>query len=252
MPDPLVPGAPGAIGAPGALVALRGVRKDYSALRPLRILALDLHAGRTTAVLGVDAAAAEVLVNLITATSLPDDGEVRVFDRPTAEVTDSDTWIGLLDHFGILSERAVLVEPLTVRQNLTMPHSLDVDAPPTDVRAKVDALVEELGLDRAAQDQRVGDASRAVRARVRLGRALALSPKVLLAEHPSALVDEEDAAALAADIARIVTARHIACLVMTADRAFANAVTGHVLELEPTTGELRRPSMLKRLFGRSR
>jgi ABC-type lipoprotein export system ATPase subunit len=236
---------------PGALVTLRSVRKDYAALRPLRIRALDLHAGRTTALLGVDAAAAEVLVNLITATSLPDEGDVHVFGRLTTEVEDSDTWIGLLDHFGIVSERAVLVEPLTVRQNLTMPHSLDVDDPPAEVRAKVDALVEEIGLDRAALDQRVGEAARTVRARVRLGRALALGPTVLLAEHPNAMVEAADAAALAADMARIVAARNVAVLVMTADRVFAHAVTDQVLELQPATGELRRPSMLRRIFGRA-
>ena len=237
--------APGA----GALVVLRGVRKEYSALRPLRIRALHLYAGRTTALLGVDAAAAEILVNLITATSLPDEGDVHVFGRPTAEVKDSDTWIGLLDHFGILSPRAVLVEPLTVKQNLTMPHTLLVDDPPAEVRAKVEALADEMGLARAALEQPVGAASKDVRARVRLGRALALDPTVLLAEHPSALVEAGDAAALAADLARIAAARRLACLVMTADRAFANAVADEVFELVAATGDLKPPSLLKRLFG---
>jgi len=231
------------------LVSIHGVSKDYRGLRPLRIAELHLHPGRVTALLGVDAAAAEVLVNLITATSLPDAGEVRVLGRSTAEVTDKDDWIGLLDAFGILSERAVLVEPLSVGQNLTMPHSLEVDDPPADVREKVARLVEEIGLDPAAVDQAVGQAAKAVRARVRLGRALALEPKVLLVEHPSTLVEEGEAEALAADLARIVEARNVACLVMTADRAFAHAVTKEVLELHPATGKLKPASAWKRIFG---
>jgi ABC-type transporter Mla maintaining outer membrane lipid asymmetry ATPase subunit MlaF len=245
-----VPDAPSAATSGDVLVSLQGVHKDYSALRPLRIRELHLLRGRATALLGVDAAAAEVLVNLVTATSLPDEGEVRVFGRATAEVTDSDTWIGLLDHFGILSERAVLVEPLTVGQNLTMPFSLDVDAPSVDLRDKVAALAADVELDAAALAQRVGEASRAVRARVRLGRALALGPTVLLAEHPNALVETEDTAALAATLKRLVAARDLACVVITADRAFASAVTDHVLELHPATGELRPPSLLRKLLGR--
>lgn len=233
---------------PDAPVALRRVRKDYQSLRPLRIRELDVHAGRVTALLGIDAGAAEILVNLITATSLPDDGEVRVFGHATRDITDKDTWVGQLDHFGILSERAVLVEPLTVEQNLTMPHSLEVDHPPDDVRAKVAALAEELELGRDALAQVTGEASRDVRARVRLGRALALEPKVLLAEHPSAMVEAGDVEALAAALARAVEARGIACLVMTADRAFAHKVTRHVLELHPATGDLKPPSLLRRLF----
>ena len=231
------------------LVSLRTVTKEYRSLRPLRIERLELRQGQTTALLGLDQAAAEILVNLITAATLPDTGEVRIFGRATAEVTDSDTWIGLLDHFGVMSERAVLVEALSVGQNLTMPHSLEVDDPPADVRQKVAALVEELGLDRAALDRPVGEAPKAVRARVRLGRALALGPKVLLAEHPSTLVDAQEAKALAADLARVASGRKVACLVITADPSFAHAVTKHVLLLEPATGRLKPASRLRRWFG---
>jgi len=221
------------------VVSLRAVRKDYQSLRPLRIDRLELMRGRTTALLGLDQSAAEVLVNLITATTLPDAGEVRIFGSATVDITDSDAWIGLLDYFGILSERAVLVEPLSVEQNLTMPYSLEVDDPPADVREKVARLAEEVGLEREALGGAVGGASKAVRARVRLGRALALGPSVLLAEHPSALVDVGETAALAADLLRAVSGRDVACLVLTADERFARAVTKAVFALEPATGRLR-------------
>ena len=235
---------------PDVLVSLRTVTKEYRSLRPLRIERLELRQGQTTALLGLDQAAAEILVNLITATTLPDAGEVRIFGRATAEVTDSDTWIGLLDHFGILSERAGLVDALSVGQNLTMPHSLEVDDPPPDVREKVAALVEELGLAREALDSPVGEASKAVRARVRLGRALALGPEVLLAEHPSTLVDPLEATALAADLARVASRRKVACLVMTADPSFAHALTRDVLELHPASGKLKPSARWHRWLGR--
>ncbi len=230
------------------LVSIRAVTKDYRSLRPLRVEQLDLWPGQTTALLGMDAAAAEVLVNLITTTTLPDAGEVCVFGRATTEVKDRDAWIDLLDHFGILSERAVLVDSLSVRQNLLMPHSLEVDEPSEEVCEKVARMVEEIGLDASVLDQPAGEVGKAVRARVRLGRALALKPRVLLVEHPSTLVDEHEAKDLATDLARVVAARKVACLVMTADRAFAYAVTDRVLELEAATGRLRPPSRWKRFF----
>jgi ABC-type transporter Mla maintaining outer membrane lipid asymmetry ATPase subunit MlaF len=232
------------------LVSLRTVSKNYRGLRPLRIEQLDLRQGQKIALLGLDQAAVGVLIDLITATTLPDTGEVRIFGRATTKVTDSDKWIALLDQFGVLSERAVLLEPLSVWQNLVMPHSLELDDPPAGVREKVDVLAKELGFNRVVLDQPVGEASKAVRARVRLGRALALDPKVLLTEHPNLLVDRHEVKALANDLAQLTSLRNVACLVMTFDRAFAYAVTNEVLTLEPSTGYLNSTRGWRRLFRR--
>ena len=96
------------------LVALRAVRKDHHALRPLRVERLELREGETVAIVGLDAAAAEVLVNLITGAMLPDAGEIAVFGTPTGQIGDADAWFGLLDRIGTLGERVLLLDELTV------------------------------------------------------------------------------------------------------------------------------------------
>ena len=95
-------------------IDVRDVQKDYHALRPLRVRALEVRDGESIVLLGFDRAAAEVLVNLITAATVPDAGEVRVFGRPTAAIQDADTWLFSLDCFGIVSDRAVLLDNMTV------------------------------------------------------------------------------------------------------------------------------------------
>src|SRR5688572_4785702 len=91
------------------IVSLRDVSKDYGGLRPLRVERLDLRQGETVALLGLDRAAASVLVDLVTAASLPDSGVVEILGKSTKEIADPDTWLRELDRFGILSERAVLL-----------------------------------------------------------------------------------------------------------------------------------------------
>jgi ABC-type sulfate/molybdate transport systems ATPase subunit len=81
-----------------------------------------------------------------------------------------------------------------------------------------------------------------------LGRALAINPKVLLAEHPNATLDREDAARFGADLKRIVNARGIAALVLTADQEFARAAADEVLVLHPATGTLKSSSGWRRWF----
>jgi ABC-type transporter Mla maintaining outer membrane lipid asymmetry ATPase subunit MlaF len=232
-----------------ALVELRGVSKDYHALRPLRIHQLDLRQGRSLAVLGLDLAMAEVLVNLITGANLPDTGEVRVFGRATRDVTSADEWVSTLDGFGLISERAVLVEQFTAEQNLAMPLSLEVDDMSPALRRQVRAIAEEVSFPADTLGELTGSLSAAWKLRLRLGRALALGPRVLLAEHPNASLDAEAAAAFAADFARIIRSRQLASLVLTADRAFAGAVADEVLTLEPATGALKAVTGWRRWFG---
>jgi putative ABC transport system ATP-binding protein len=220
------------------LVRLRNVVKHYHGLRPLRMRHFDLLPGQTVALLGLDAAMAEVLVSLLTAGSLPDEGEVHVFGDPTTAVTDRESWMRMLDRFGLVSERSVLLDQLTAEQNLAIPLSLEIHRMTDGLRNDVHRLAEEVRLDSEMLTRPLGELSPAARLRVRLGRALALSPSVLLAEHPNAAVAPPEARAFAADLARVARTRRLATLVMTADRTFARAVAEQVLELVPASGDL--------------
>jgi predicted ABC-type transport system involved in lysophospholipase L1 biosynthesis ATPase subunit len=118
------------------VLELADVVKDYRSLRPLRLERLAVAAGESVAIVGLDRAMAEVFVNLVTGAALPDRGEVKVFGRATSAIEDSAGWLTLVDRFGIVSERAVLLDALDVLQNLSMPFTLDIEPPPQDVRLR--------------------------------------------------------------------------------------------------------------------
>ena len=232
----------------GAAIELRDVQKEYRSLRPLRVRTLDVREGDSIALLGFDRGAAEVFVNLITGATVPDAGEVRVFGRPTVAIEDARSWLTSLDCFGILSERAVVLDNMTVEENLTMPLTISLHDVDAAMRAKVQAIADEVGLPREQLSKPVGALSLDGRLRLRLGRALAPDPRILLAEHPNALLEPAAVPAFAADYARIVAKRQLASVVLTADSAFAAAVTPRILTLQPATGELKPLSAWKRLF----
>ena len=234
--------------SPVPAIAVRDVQKDYRTLRPLRVRALDVREGESVALLGFDREAAEVFVNLITAATVPDSGEIRIFGRLTTTIADADTWLSSLDVFGVLSERAVVLDNMSVEENLTMPLTLALHDVDTAVRAKVESIATEVGLLRGDLAKPVGALSSSGRLRVRLGRALAPGPRIILAEHPNALVEPADVAAFGADYARIVSMRGLASVVLTADRGFAATVAPRILTLQPATGELKPSSGWRRLF----
>ena len=210
-------------------LAIAGLTKDYRGLRPLRIQELTVGHDDTVAILGFDQPSAEVFVNLATGATLPDAGTVHAFGHATSAIADGDEWLKTLDRFGIVTERAVLLDQLTVVQNLAMPFTLEIEPPPDAVRGRAEAIAQEVGLPAALWSSRVADLDAAGRARVRLGRALAVDPALLILEHASAGVPPAAAGALGADI------RHIAA---TADDTFARAVAVRVLTLEPASGRL--------------
>jgi ABC-type lipoprotein export system ATPase subunit len=226
------------------LIEMSGVTKDYRGLRPLRVQRLELHEGESIALLGFDASMAEVLVNLITAAQLPDEGEVRVFGRSTRSITSVDEWVTELDRFGLISTRAVLVDQFTAEQNLALPLTLEIDNLPVGVRNEVSELATEVGLSPEELAVRTAALTPTAQLRLRIGRALALGPRVLLAEHPNAVLPDEDSSGFAADLARITQQRGMAALVMTADPTFARVAASRVLELQPATGAL-----LEKRFG---
>jgi ABC-type transporter Mla maintaining outer membrane lipid asymmetry ATPase subunit MlaF len=231
-------------------IELRGVSKEYGTLRPLRISHFVLRQTQTVALLGFDRAAAEVLVNLITAATLPDAGEVEVFGSPTSQIADFNAWFRLLDRFGIVSERVALIDELTVEQNLALPLSLEVDGMAPELRSRVGKIAHEVGIEATERMQSMRGADASLRMRVRLGKALALDPCVLVAEHPNAAVPPNEVAHLSAALAAIAAKRGLAMLVLTADTAFAAAVCKHVLTLRPASGELAPVSRWARWFAR--
>ncbi len=229
-----------------AVLELAGVVKDYRGLRPLRVERLSVAAGDRVAIGNIDQAGAEVLINLLTGASLPDAGEVRVFGQPTSSIERSDQWLALVDRFGIVSERAVLLDAMTVVQNLAMPYSLEIEPPSEEVRERATGLAREVGLAAATWDRPVSELDGASRLRVRLGRALALKPGILLLDHPTAAVERTHVAALGRGMRSIAQRREAALLALTADREFASAVASRVLTLDAATGRL---SERRRWFG---
>lgn len=233
------------------VLAFDGVIKAYGGLRPLRLRHLRVAAGEHIALAGFDQATAELFVNLVTGATLPDEGTVTIFGRATSAITDSTDWLATVEHFGIVSERAVLLEQISAAQNIAMSLTLDIDPMAPGVREQVEALGGAVGLEAAALDQSIHGSSVASRHRIRIARAIAGQPKMLLVEHPLAGVDPGDVSGLGADLARVAQARSLAVVVLAGSVEAARPFAPRVLTLNAATGDLTevKTSLLTRLFG---
>ena len=220
------------------VVEFAGVVKNYSALRPLRLGSLSVVESERVAIAGIDAAGAELFVNLVTGATLPDAGEIRVFGRSTAAVATGEEWLASLDVFGIVSDRAVLLEGATVAQNLALPLTLEIDPLAPETIARVAELAGECEIVPQWLEQRAGDVPAEVRARIHVARAIAHAPRLLLLEHPTAALPETDRGPFGSLVARVCGARKLTALAVTVDTVFAARAAQRTLTLQPATGQL--------------
>lgn len=233
--------------ASDTVLHLQRVTKHYGGLRPLRVAELSVRAGDRVAVVGIDGPAAEILVNLLTGASLADEGRVRLFGRDTSGITDADDWLASLDRLGIVSARAVLLDDLTVAQNVATAFTLSIDPVADAVMADVRRLAAETGIAEAHLARRVAELPPDLNARCHLAKAVALNPSLLVLEHANALAPA-DTVAFGRTIGAVAGSRGLSLVVLTADESFARAAAARVLALDPATGALRERSGWRRWF----
>ena len=203
------------------LVEISGLCKDHGGLSPVRLRALAVQPDDRVVLLGPDSAAAETLLHLITGAAVPDEGTVRVGGRDTREITTDTEWLHSLDRFGIVTHRAVLIEKLSVASNLALPITLAIEPMTDETRRQVEALADAVGLARPRLDVPASDLTMAERARLHLARALALTPELLLLEHPTDGIDDANARMAFGEALRAVSqARNVGWIALSRHRGF--------------------------------
>jgi len=211
--------APRAEARPGAVVAeLRGVTRSYGPRRVLDDVSASFRGGCLTVVTGPSGSGKTTLLHLLAGLDTADAGEVDVLGHtPDEQLRRAE--------IALVAQDAQLIPFLSARENV----ELVLELRRADRAAAVEALVA-VGLGELV-DEPVSRLSTGERQRVALARAVAARPKLLLADEPTARLDEANArtigalfAQLAAETgAAIVCATHDPALI---DQADAQLVLG--------------------------
>lgn len=232
------------------VIEIRDLVKDYHGLRPLRVEALEVEHGARVALSGLDAAAGEVFVNLLNGFVIPDTGNVRLFGQSTRDIGDGDAWLASLDRLGLVTPRNVLLERLSVRQNLALPFTVQIEPLGAADAARAEAAGADVGLGGEALERPAAQLGPFDRMRLHLARALALAPSLLLLEHPTLSLEAADSAAFGALVRTVAGAaeRRLTVVAVSEDHAFANAIARRRLKLNPSTGRITPASRGWRLW----
>jgi ABC-type lipoprotein export system ATPase subunit len=208
------PGAPPAAGpgAPPAVVAeARGLAKRYGRTPVFEELSCAFRAGRFHVVTGPSGSGKTTLLQLLAGLELPDAGEIAVVGRTISALGREERAAIRRQSVAYVGQQVGLVPFLSARENVEL--GLAVRGRPPD--AALEALVA-VGLGERAE-QRVERLSTGERGRVAVARALAAEPALLLADEPTSRLDQANALAVGALLARLAAERGTAIVCATHD-----------------------------------
>jgi ABC-type lipoprotein export system ATPase subunit len=137
---------------------------------------------------------------------------------------------------------------MSVVQNLAVPFSLEIEPPAAAVRDQATRLAREVLLPEDTWEGPAAALDAEARVRLRMARALALNPQILLLEHPTVSVDRSRVEALARDIRAVAERRHATAISLTMDREFAEVASTRLLTLDAATGRINEGRLSKIRF----
>ncbi len=191
------------------MISVRALAHRYGAAEVLRLPEWTVAQGERWLVLGPSGCGKTTLLHVLAGLIRPSEGEVVVSktDLTKLDGAQRDRWRG--STIGIVLQALHLVKHLSVHDNLRIAQYL-ARAPQDD--ARIAETLAALGVgDKAAR--RPAELSEGERQRVAIARAVVNRPKLLLADEPTANLDD-GAAAHAVELLLRQAERHGATLVV--------------------------------------
>ena len=173
------------------MIESRGLQYAYPHSEPLRMADVSVAQGGTLLLRGSSGSGKSTWLALAAGLLTPSAGEIVVAGQSVGTLPGAarDAWRAR--HIGFLPQRLHLSEALSVADNLALAHfaaGLPVD------RAAVAQVLEALDLG-ALANRRPTQLSGGQAQRVALARAVLLRPRVILADEPTASLDDDACAA---------------------------------------------------------
>ncbi len=180
---------------------------------------LDLGPGRTVVMTGKSGSGKTTLLTLIGALRAVQSGSVRVLGRELRGLGERDL-VRVRRAIGFIFQAHNLFASLTAFQNVRMALELEAGAgrcPPREVDRRVAEMLEGLGLG-ARMHAKPAKLSGGQRQRVAVARALVHRPRLVLADEPTAALDEESSRLVIALLRETARRDGTSVIIVTHDR----------------------------------
>ena len=169
------------------LIRVKHIKKVFGDKTVLKDVNLEVFPGETLVILGGSGSGKSTLLRLMTGALTSDGGAVEVDGQDVCAMTAAER-----DEYrktiGVLFQSGALFNSMSVGENVALPLREHTDLPPETVEIVVKVKLELVNMRQAA-DRLPAEISGGMKKRAGLARALAMDPKILFYDEPSAGLD---------------------------------------------------------------
>lgn len=216
-----------------AHIVFDGLQKRYQGpqgpVAALSDISFAIGRGEVFGIIGRSGAGKSTLLRSINMLERPSAGQVRV-DGVNVGSLDEDALVGLRRRIGMIFQHFNLLSAKTVAQNVALPLRV-AGVRPAEARAKVDALLDLVGL-RDKADTYPSKLSGGQKQRVGIARALVHDPEILLCDEATSALDPETTQSILALLRDINRKLGLTVVLITHDMAVIREVCHKVLVLD--------------------
>ncbi|MEQ9467785.1 MAG: ABC transporter ATP-binding protein [Ekhidna sp.] len=170
------------------MLQIHGLKYSYDGQAEISYPDWEVEKGNHALILGNSGCGKTTLLHLIGGLMQPSAGHLEIEGEDLAKKSSAklDKFRG--ENIGIVFQKPHLVKSLTVRENLLLAQYLGKKEQGSK---RVNEVIEHLGISELA-NRKVHQISQGQAQRVSIARAVVNSPKLLLADEPTASLDDEN------------------------------------------------------------
>ena len=209
-----------------ALVIIEGLKKSFQhmgrTLEVLKGIDLNIYAGQILAIVGQSGAGKSTLLHCMGTLDLPSSGRIRLGGEELTTMSGSRLAAVRNRDIGFVFQFHHLLPEFTALENVMVP-GLIQGRSRREMQKRAESLLEEVGLSNRAS-HRPGELSGGEQQRVAVARALALDPKLVLADEPTGNLDSATSDAIHDLFFQINREHGTTIIVVTHNPAFAESM----------------------------
>lgn len=191
---------------------------------------LDVYPGETVVIMGGSGCGKSTFLRCLIGSHIPEEGSVAMFGRDLAKL-DERGIDEVRKRFGILFQSGALFNSMTIAENVALPLQEHTELDRSTIETIVKIKLEQVNL-REHADKYPAQISGGMKKRAGLARAMALDPKILFYDEPSAGLDPVTSAEIDDLIVKLTRKLGVTSIVVTHEMDSAFTIADRMVMLD--------------------